>query len=128
MKRRSKGFPHLSKEELSKLKIIDGYKLHTNCLCLTITAPSTPGRYTDKKLQEKDRRFLTGIVWTFPFDYQLELLELVLDNKVYDQPRNEYIDDVVALCDRLRPENQVPEKPAESPYIHEWLKGGSHSE
>jgi len=95
------GFPELTEKELDDLKVVGGYKLHKNCLCLIVEAPSDRNYPPD--IAKKDKRYLTGIVWTFPFDYQLEMLEYVIDNKVRDGPRREYIGKVETLLEKLRP-------------------------
>lgn len=95
-------YPKLTDEDIKNFKIVDGYKLHNNCYCLIIELPSNRNYPSD--ISERDKRYLTGIIWTFPFKYQLELLRLVIDNKVRDHARQEYIEMVEELLNKLKPQ------------------------
>jgi len=92
MEQKNNGFRQLTKEELQEFKIIDGYKINEQCYNIIIQLPPTPNRYKNKILQEKAVRFLTGVVWTFPFTYQLNILNKVIDAKIFPNARKFYIE------------------------------------
>ena len=106
-------FESMTPEELKQYKIVDGYQIHRNCLCFVIEAPSA--RNYPQDIAKKDHRYLTGVIWTFPFEYQLNMLEFVIDNKVRDKPRLKYINQVRELLDKLDPNNNKGPKTIPSP-------------
>jgi len=104
------GFDKIPPEELKNFKVVDAYKLHNDCYCIVVELPSA--RNYPRDIAERDHRYLTGVIWTFPFDYQLDLLKLVIGNKVRPSARNEYIGKVQGLLNELKPfENLGSEQP-----------------
>lgn len=98
------GFPKINEKELENFKIISGHKLHNNCFHIIIELPSN--RKYPLDIAKKDKRYLMGIIWTFPFELQLELLKLIINNKVRNNAKLQYIKKVQELLNELNPFEQ----------------------
>jgi len=85
-------FQRLDKKTLEALKISDGFELHPDCLFLIVEAPSRRSYTTE--IQNKDRRYLAGIIFTYPIELQKAMWEPVIKNFVLSHERKRWISDI----------------------------------
>jgi len=99
-------FPKLTKEEIEKLKIVDGFKLHRDCIFLIVEAP---GRSYSFDIYNKDRRYLAGIVFTYPIGLQKAMWRYVIKNFILPKEREKWIKEMSDWLEQIKlDENILP--------------------
>ena len=99
-------FPKLTKEEIEKLKIVDGFKLHRDCLFLIVEAP---GRVYSFDVHNKDRRYLAGIVFTYPIEAQKIMWQYIIKNFILPRERERWIKEMRDWLEQIKlDENILP--------------------
>jgi hypothetical protein len=99
------GFLKVTKEELAQMRIIDAFKLHDECFFTIIEAPSKRDYSFD--VDNKDRRYLMGIIFTYPIDVQKSMWEYIIKNFILHKERKRWIKNVqdwlqqIALDDNI---------------------------
>lgn len=86
------GFPKLTEEEIKKLKIVEGFKLHEDCLFLIVEAPSKRTYVFD--VNNLDRRFFAGIIFTYPISLQKAMWHYVIKNFIKPKERERWCRDL----------------------------------
>jgi len=97
-------FPELEREELSELRIVYGMKLHRDCLFLIIEAP---GRRYQFDLENKDRRYLMGIVFTYPKKVQKAMWYYVVKNIILPEERKRWIKEMEQFLEQVKLDDNI---------------------
>ena len=99
------GFPKLTKEEIEKLKIVDAFKLHDECFFIIAEAPSNRNYSFD--VNNKDRRYLMGIIFTYPIDVQKTMWEYIIKNFILHKERKRWIKNVQEWLEQVSLEDNI---------------------
>jgi len=87
-------------------KIIYEKKIHNDAYFIIIEAKGE--RDYPRYIKDKDKKFLMGIVFTYPFDIQKEMLRLVLENIVKPSEREKWISYFEELLREVSPKKITP--------------------
>jgi len=82
----------LTKDEIAKLKIVDGEWVSQNTYFLIIEAPSNMNYRFDT--EKRDRRYLAGLFFTYPKDVQKMMWQYVIKNFILPRERKRWIEEI----------------------------------
>ena len=98
-------FSELTKEELAFLKLVYGLKIHEDCFFLIVEAPGKRNYPFDE--QKLDRRYLAGIVFTYPIPVQKAMWEYVIKNFILEKERLKWINELENWLQQLKLDDNI---------------------